>query len=333
MKAALLRQIPATHLDVTDVPDAAIRQPDELLVRVEACGICGTDPHLMEGGSFHPDLPFILGHEPAGTVVDVGSPALAPWLGTRVTATIFVGCGHCPLCRTDAERLCPRMQAVTGLVGAHGAYAEYLVIRAAQAVALPAALSSAAAAGLADAGPTAVNAVAAGCVRGPATSVVVGGGAVGFLCAELLRRAGHQLIVVETNDLRRSALARLGHTVAGALDAVDGTPDLVIDCAAAPEVVPWALDRLAPRGVFVAVGFQTVPQLALIPVVRKEIALFGVRSGSRADLLRILDLAATGRIRLPEVTTWPLAAINEALAALRGGALAGKAVIEVAGPP
>jgi D-arabinose 1-dehydrogenase-like Zn-dependent alcohol dehydrogenase len=85
--------------------------------------------------------------------------------------------------------------------------------------------------------------------------------------------------------------------------------------------------------VFVAVGFQTVPQLALIPVVRKEIALFGVRSGSRADLLRILDLAATGRIRLPEVTTWPLAAINEALAALRGGALAGKAVIEVAGPP
>jgi D-arabinose 1-dehydrogenase-like Zn-dependent alcohol dehydrogenase len=79
----------------------------------------------------------------------------------------------------------------------------------------------------------------------------------------------------------------------------------------------------------VAVGFQTVPRFDLIPVVRKEIALFGIRSGSRSDLMRILDLASTRRIRLPGITPWPLDGINDALSALRDGQLEGKAVIQM----
>jgi 2-desacetyl-2-hydroxyethyl bacteriochlorophyllide A dehydrogenase len=329
MKAAVLRRMPATELDVCDVSRAELRHADELLVRVEACGICGTDVHLMAGGSFRPDLPFILGHEPVGEVIAAGSPELEPWLGTRVTATIFVGCGHCAVCRADDERLCAGMREITGLFVADGGYAEYLKLRVTQAVELPSALTSEAAAALVDAGPTAVNAVRAALARNPTEVVVVGAGSVGFLCAELLQLAGLAPAVVEPNLLRRDALRRLDHDVVAGLDELRAAPNAVIDCSAAPGVVPWALDHVTPRGVFVAVGFQTVPRLELIPVVRKEIAIVGVRSGSRVDLMRVLDLAATRRIRVPGITTWPLDGINDALAHLRDGRLEGKAVIEV----
>jgi 2-desacetyl-2-hydroxyethyl bacteriochlorophyllide A dehydrogenase len=287
----------------------------------------------MDGQSFHPDLPFILGHEPVGTVVGVGSSELEGWLGTRVTATIFVGCGRCSMCRAEAERLCADMGEITGLLHAAGGYAEFLVIRASQAVEVPSALSSEAAASLTDAGPTAVNAVRAALSRQPSLVVVVGAGPVGFLCAELLHLAGQNVLVVEPNALRRDALSHIGHQVVARLEDVTMSPDTVIDCAAAPGVVPWALDHLAPRGMFVAVGFQAVPNFELIPVVRKEIALFGIRSGSRDDLIRILDRAATRRIRLPGVTTWPLDGINEALTELRGGRLSGKAVVQMRPEP
>jgi 2-desacetyl-2-hydroxyethyl bacteriochlorophyllide A dehydrogenase len=329
MKAAVLRRMPSTDLDVCDVPRPALRRTDELLVRVEACGICGTDVHLMAGESFRPDLPFILGHEPVGEVIAAGSPELEPWIGTRVTATIFVGCGQCAMCRADDERLCAGMREITGLFVADGGYADYLRLRVTQVVELPRALPSEVAAALVDAGPTAVNAVRAARARNSAEVVVVGAGSVGFLCAELLRLAGLAPAVVEPNPLRRDALRRVGHHVVADLDELQAAPDAVIDCSAAPGVVPWALDHVAPRGVFVAVGFQTVPSLELIPVVRKEIAIVGVRSGSRLDLMRVLDLAATHRIRVPGITTWPLEEINDALAHLRDGRIEGKAVIQV----
>jgi alcohol dehydrogenase, propanol-preferring len=329
MRAALLREIPASALQVANVPDITPVRPDDLLLCVEACGICGTDLHLMDGQSFRPDLPFILGHEPVGTVVGVGSSELEGWLGTRVTATIFAGCGRCSMCRAEAERLCPNLQEITGLFRADGGYAEYLVIRASQAVEVPSALSSEAAASLTDAGPTGVNAVRAALTRQPTIVVIVGGGPVGFLCAELLHLAGQDFVVVEPNALRREALSQFGYRVAPQLDEVTVSPDTVIDCAAAPGVVPWALHHLSARGVFVAVGFQAVPNFELIPIVRKEIALLGIRSGSRDDLIRSLDLAATRRIRLPEVATWPLDGINEALTELRGGRLRGKAVVQM----
>jgi D-arabinose 1-dehydrogenase-like Zn-dependent alcohol dehydrogenase len=80
-------------------------------------------------------------------------------------------------------------------------------------------------------------------------------------------------------------------------------------------------------GTLVVVGYGRTPPLDLAPLARKELAVLGVRSGDRADLERVLALAAAGRIRLPAITTFPLARIDEAFAALRGGGLAGKAVV------
>lgn len=329
MRAAVLLQIPSDDLKVAQVAAPSVPARDELLVRVEACGICGTDLHFLNGESFRPPLPFVPGHEPAGTVVTVGRPALKRWLGKRVTATIFSGCGDCPDCSRGDERLCVRMRSVTGLHSSPGAYAEYLVIKAAHAVAIPAGLSSRVAASLADAGPTATNAVRTALARRPMSVAVIGGGPVGFLAAELLRLESVPVVVVEPAVPRRNALAGIDHLVLASVEELSESVDAVIDCSGSPAIIPWATGRLTPRGTIVAVGFPTLHSLDLIPVVRKELAIFGIRSGSREDLVSLLRLAADGQIRLPEIKAWPLERINQALAALRQGQIGGKAVIEL----
>src|SRR5437879_709779 len=114
--------------------------PDELLLRVDACGICGTDLHILSGDSYRPALPFVLGHEPVGTVIAAGEAGGDRWLGRRVILTLFTGCGQCRECRRGQERICARLRSISGVLGVWGGYAESMVIRAAQAVEVPTAL-------------------------------------------------------------------------------------------------------------------------------------------------------------------------------------------------
>jgi 2-desacetyl-2-hydroxyethyl bacteriochlorophyllide A dehydrogenase len=328
VRAAVVRKLPTDTLDVADVAEPRPEAPDELLVAVDACGICGTDLHILEGRSYRPELPFVLGHEPVGRVVATGAAA-TEWLDRRVTITLFTGCGTCALCRSGDERLCPDLVSITGVLDAWGGFAERLLVRAAQAVEVPDALSSVQAATLVDAGATAVNAVRVALGHGGEGHVVVGGGPVGFLSAERLRAAGRAALVVEPQPGRRTALERLGHETSPTLAEASLIPDAVLDCSGAPEAPAWALDRLAPRGLYVSVGYARAPDLDLAPVARKELTIRGVRSGTRADLLESLELAASGTIRLPAVTTWGVEEINDAFDVLRRGALEGKAVIDL----
>ena len=139
------------------------------------------------------------------------------------------------------------------------------------------------------------------------------------------------VIVVQTSEARRASIAAMGHDVRPSTAAVSETPDGVIDAAGAPEVLPWALDSLGPRGVYVAAAYGPVPGADLTPASRKELTIRGIRSGRREDLERVIDLAATGAIRLPPVQRWSLGEIDGALAALRSRSVPGKAVIDVAG--
>lgn len=88
MLAAQIASIPAKRLTLANVP-MPTAPPGKVVIKVNACGICGTDLHLMDGSSFHPQLPFTLGHQPVGIVAAVGSSADERWLGAKVTATIF----------------------------------------------------------------------------------------------------------------------------------------------------------------------------------------------------------------------------------------------------
>jgi 2-desacetyl-2-hydroxyethyl bacteriochlorophyllide A dehydrogenase len=334
VKASLVRELPTRALDFVDVPEPVPRNPDDIAIRVEMCGICGTDLHILDGHSYRPELPFVLGHEPVGTVVG-GAPE---WLGRRVAVAIFTGCGVCDLCRAGDERLCPDLVSITGVLNAWGGFAERVVVPAAHAVEVPEQISSAEAATLVDAGATAINAAGLVLAHGARRQsepgwpvVVVGGGPVGLLVAERLRSAGVRSLVVEPLTPRREVLSRLGHETASSMAEVGGSPDAVVDAAGAPEILAWAAERLAPRGIHVLAGYSTVPAIDLAPFARKELTVRGVRSGSRAALAEALDLTARGELRLPPISIWPLSRINEAFAALRCGAVDGKAVIDVQG--
>ena len=325
MRAAVVEELPTTTLSVVELepPEPA---PGELLVQVEACGICGTDLHILEGSSYRPSLPFVLGHEPVGRVLDGAGPGGREWAGRRVTLTLFEGCGRCRWCLAGDERLCPDLRSVRGVLNAAGGFAELMTVPARHAVEVPDALSSVEAATLVDAGASAMNAAGVTAeTDGPV--LVVGGGPVGFLLAEILRSRDTPTVVVEPREERRALLSELGHAVVPALDAVGSPMAVVVECSGAAAAVAPALELLEPRGTLVLVGYATLEQFDAAPIARKELTVRGVRSGSKADLEAIIHLAARRAIRLPPAAVWPIAEINAAFAALREGRVAGKAVV------
>jgi 2-desacetyl-2-hydroxyethyl bacteriochlorophyllide A dehydrogenase len=326
MRAAVVEVLPATSLALVEV-EAPRPATGELLVQVEACGICGTDLHILEGSSYRPELPFVLGHEPVGRVTGADGPLAAEWIGRRVTLTLFEGCGVCAQCLRGDERLCPNLRSVRGVLNAAGGFAELMTVPAGQAVEIPERLSSVDAAALVDAGATAMNAAEVIGELGSASAVVVGGGPVGFLLAEILRTRGVETLVVEPRDRRREALRSLGHRVAEGLDAVTAPAPVIADCSGAGSVFSTALELLAPRGALIVVGYAHLAGLDPAPIARKELTVRGIRSGSRAHLEMVLRLAEQGAIRLPAVSTWPMNEINDAFEALREGRVAGKAVV------
>lgn len=326
MHAAVLTGIPAAGLEAAVVPRPAAEADDDVVLRVEACGVCGTDLHILGGESYRPRTPFILGHEPVGVVVDAGAAA-RDWLGQRATMTLFTGDGTCPLCRAGDERLCPDVVSSTGVFGADGAYADYVRVHARQLIEVPGSLTGPQAASLVDSGATAANSVRVALTRRPEEVLILGAGPIGFLAAEMLAAHGIERRVIEPGRLRREALAALGHEVAASFDEVPGQFDVVIDCTGAPAAVTGGVERTAPHGQYLLAGYSKVPDFDFALVSRKEAEIRGIRSGRREDLRELIALAASRRVRLPELSRWPLSRVNDALAALRDGQVAGKAII------
>jgi 2-desacetyl-2-hydroxyethyl bacteriochlorophyllide A dehydrogenase len=315
MVAAIIRDLPASALEIASVAAPTVEADDDLVVRVEACGICGTDLHIMAGESYRPVTPFVLGHEPVGTVVAAGGAA-QEWLGRRIATTNFTGCGRCAWCLQGDERLCPNLVSITGVLGVWGGYAEYIRVHARQALEVPDAL-----------GTLEADSVRVALERRPGRVLVLGAGPIGFMCAELLRVSEVPVQVVQPSALRRRALQDVGHDVVASIDEATLPADVVIDCAGSPAVVADGVRALAPRGTYLLAGYSRVPEMDLAAVARKEATLRGIRSGRRSDLAWITGLAASGAIRLPEITSWPLSDVNAALAALRDRRVPGKAVI------
>jgi 2-desacetyl-2-hydroxyethyl bacteriochlorophyllide A dehydrogenase len=329
VRAAQLVEIPSTELKLADVPEPELG-PLSVIVSVEACGICGTDLHIMEGSGYRPELPFTLGHEPVGTVSAVGPDVDEAVLGSRVVPTIFVGCNHCQACRSGDERLCVNGPDITGVFVQPGGFAQRMALMATQLVTVPAHLPVEVAATLVDAGATAHNAVRTALDElqvGGGEHLVVGAGPVGFLVAELLRYRGAHPVILESNEERLRVAQKCGYQVEHDLSEIDGPFSSVIDCAAAAGLVDALLSLLNPHGVYVSVGYAKLDHFDMPLVSHRELVVRGVRSGRRSDLEQVLGLVADRAISPPIWESWPLEEINTALASLRSGLVGGKAVI------
>ncbi len=339
MKAAILRKFDQP-LSIEEVPTPT-PGADEVLVRVMACGVDGTDLKLLKGFGYTPRLPFIMGHEPAGVVAAVGDHVLEFTEGDRVIPYIFLVPPESPYYRSEREQLCPELDGVVGVKGWQGAYAEYLCVPARQLVRLPDTISWEDAAVLCDAGITAFHAVDRARIKLGETVVVIGVGGVGSFAVQFAKLAGARVIAVE------KGIAKSAHALAlGADEAIDaGAEDVaaavrrltsdagarcVLDIVGTSDTLSAAVDSLQVGGRLVVVGYTSDEySLSGKRLAQNELELIGSRCGPKRDLKRAVDLAAAGKIRSVVTDVLPLEEVNTAHERLRGGGVLGRLVLRV----
>src|SRR6266404_3667054 len=286
MKVLLLSQY--KNLEIAELPEPT-PGPGEVLVRVAACGICGSDVHGYDGSSGRRIPPIVMGHEAAGIVAALGDGVTDFAEGDRVTFDSTVYCGICAPCRRGEINLCDNRQ-VLGVSCADyrraGAFAEYVAVPSRIVYRLPDSLSFAEAAML-EAVAVAVHAVSLARISPESTALVVGAGMIGLLAAQALSAAGCTRVFVADIDSSRLKLAQdLGaiavlsaetDVVAQVLQLSAGAGvDVAVEAVGKTETVTAAVECVRKGGTVVLVG-NISPEitLPLQKVVTRQIRLQG----------------------------------------------------------
>jgi L-iditol 2-dehydrogenase len=324
MKALLLSEY--SKLDVVELP-RPVAGPDEVVVQVAACGICGSDVHGYDGSSGRRIPPLVMGHEAAGVIAEVGEDVSRFAVGDRVTFDSTVYCGACDYCLAGQINLCDNRQVVgvsTPDFRRAGAFAEFVTVPERIVYRLPDELSFAEAAML-EAVAVAIHAVVVSDLKGGETALVIGAGMIGLLILQAARAAGCSRILVADVDASRLKLAEeagadatilaSGAEMAGhVLRLTDGRGvDLVLEAVGRDETVSAAVDAVRKGGTVTLVGNIT-PQvtLPLQKVVSRQIRLQG-SCASAGEYPQAMDLISSGKIRVTPLIT--------AIAPLSDGAL------------
>lgn len=306
------------------VPEPA---PREVLIRVEACGICRTDLHLCEG-DLEPKRPGVVpGHQVVGSVVARGAGADRFAVGDRVGIAWLRGtCGSCEFCRAGTENLCPR-SSYTGW-DADGGFAEYAVVPQDFGYGLPADRSPVDLAPLLCAGIIGYRSLLRANVPPGGRLGIYGFGSSAHLTAQLALAQGAELFVLTRGERNRELALALGAAYAGA--ATDRPPvplDSAIVFAPAGEVVPYALEAVKPGGTVAIAGIHLsdVPALNYDRHLFHERDLRSVTSNTRRDGEELFRLTARLPVRA-HTTPVPFGHLAEALADLAHGRASGSLV-------
>ncbi|MFJ8080377.1 2-desacetyl-2-hydroxyethyl bacteriochlorophyllide A dehydrogenase [Streptomyces sp. SAI-170] len=251
MKAAVIESV--GRAVVEEIPDPA-PGPREVVVEVAACGLCGTDLHILQG-EFAPKLPIVPGHEFAGEVVAVGTRVTELSAGDRVAVDPSLYCHECRYCRTGHNNLCERWAAI-GVTTAGGA-ARYAVAPVANCVKLPDHVRTEDAA-LVEPLSCAVRGYDVLRSRLGAHVLIYGSGTMGLMMLELAKRTGAASVdVVDVNPTRLETARLLGVSASAAnadeLDRPQGW-DLVIDATGNAAAIQDGLERVAKAGTFLQFG-------------------------------------------------------------------------------
>lgn len=313
MKALLLTRY--MQLEMADLPETK-PEAGEVLIRVAACGICGSDVHGYDGSSGRRVPPIVMGHEAAGTVAALGDGVTDFAAGDRVTFDSTVYCGICAPCRRGEINLCDNRQ-VLGVSCADyrraGAFAEYVAVPSRIVYRLPDSLSFAEAAML-EAVAVAVHAVSLARISPESTALVVGAGMIGLLAAQALSAAGCTRVFVADIDSSRLKLAQdLGaiavlsaetDVVAQVLQLSAGAGvDVAVEAVGKTETVTAAVECVRKGGTVVLVG-NISPEitLPLQKVVTRQIRLQG-SCASAGEYPRAMELLETGKIQVRPLIT------------------------------
>lgn len=324
MRSAQLTALRTIALVTGDVPRPG---PGQVLVRLRAIGICGSDVHYYEDGRIGDavvDFPFVLGHEPSGEVAALGDGVTGLQVGQRVALEPAHACGACDTCRTGHPNCCPQVRFL-GTPPIPGVFAEYHLFAAGQCAPIPDRVSFEAAATLE---PMAVglHAVNLARVRPGDRVAIMGCGPVGILTAVAARVAGASFIAM-TDPLpdRRAHAGRFGADLVldptggaapAAIREAAGSIDIAFEAAGVQEAVDDATLVVRPAGTAVIIGIPAVDRIALWPHLlrRKELHIFMARR-SNFDLEPCIRLMEQGLIDPGQIVThrFPLARLADGM--------------------
>jgi propanol-preferring alcohol dehydrogenase len=325
---AMILDVPGKPLRLADIP-IPTPNPEQVLLRVRACGVCRTDLHVVDGELTHPKLPLVLGHQIVGIVEEIGAKVTkfkqgdrvgVPWLGST--------CNHCRYCLSERENLCDRAQ-FTGYQ-LDGGYAEYTVADEHFCFPIPEGYPDLQAAPLLCAGLIGYRSYR---MAGDAERLgFYGFGAAAHILIQVARYQGREVYAfTRPDDIKGQQFALdLGAVWAGSSDELPPKElDAAIIFAPAGKLVPAALRAIAKGGTVVCAGIH-MSDIPSFPysILWEERMVRSVANLTRLDGDEFLALAPQIPIRT-EVTPFPLSAANEALEALRSGKINGAAVLVV----
>jgi alcohol dehydrogenase, propanol-preferring len=312
--------------------------PGQVLIEVEACGVCHSDLHVADGDwkqfSGIVKKPLILGHEIVGRVVEKGATVHDLQVGDRVGVPwVHWTCGDCEFCRGGNENLCIK-QAITG-VTVDGGYAEFVNAPASHAMKIPPNLSPKEVAPLFCAGVTAYRALKHAKILAGQCLAVFGVGGLGHVAIQIGQSFGAEVTAIDISEEKLAQAKALGasHTLnAASSDVVkalrgEGGVHVAIVTSAAKAAYDMAFYCLRPTGTLLVVGLPA-ENICFPPIMMAagEVRIQATAVGTRDDLREVLAMAAAGKVRC-QVTSRPLAQVNEVLEDLRQGRIAGRVVL------
>jgi alcohol dehydrogenase, propanol-preferring len=336
MKAAILRDF-KTPLVLEDVEQP---QPGahDVLIEVEACGVCHSDLHIADGDwqQLVPitKRPLILGHEIAGHVVEKGEAVNHLKLGDHVGVPwVYWTCGECDFCRAGNENLCTK-QKITG-VTVDGGYAEYVTVPANHATTIPEGLSSIEAAPLFCAGVTVYRALKHANIQPGQRLAVFGVGGLGHLAVQIGLGLGATVTAIDVSDEKLAQAKTLGASATLNATTVNVVKELrrsggvhtAIVTSAAKKAYDTAFPCIRPTGTLLVVGLPA-ESICFPPIMMAatEVRIQASSVGTREDLEQVLALAAAGKVHC-QTSTQALAQVNEAFDQLRNGQVSGRIVL------
>jgi (R,R)-butanediol dehydrogenase/meso-butanediol dehydrogenase/diacetyl reductase len=307
------------RIEERPVPEPA---RDELLVRVDRCGICATDVHTWTGEAEMP-IGGVYGHEFAGEVVGRGEAVDDFAVGERVTAQCVTACGECDACHEGHLVFCPDWRH-----HAPGGFAQYMTLPAREAYRLPSPLTAADGA-LVEPLAVGLHGVRLGEIAAGTRVLVLGAGPIGLCATFWARRLGAAAVAVAApSDRRRRFALEMGATGFVRLgDSVDpevaellgGAPDVVLECAGVPGSLMQAIELARPKGTIVGMGYglQSEEIVTAVPLF-KELRLLFAMTYDRRDYRQVIETLASGGLepRCLITDTVPLEGLTAAIEGL-----------------
>ena len=314
MKALLLSEY--NRLEMVEVPMPR-PGPEEVLIRVEACGICGSDVHGFDGSTGRRIPPIIMGHEAAGTITSVGSGVTEYRPGARVTFDSTIYCGKCEYCRRGEMNLCENRQILgvsTPDFRRPGAFADYVVVPERVLYHLPEAVKFEEAA-MVEPLAVAVHAVTVSEIAKGSTALVVGAGMIGLLVMQVLRDAGcTSVIVSDIDDTRLKLAEELGATVvlnarrfdvpAEVLKHTNGAGvDVALEAVGSTATIRTAIESVRKGGTVTLIGnVAPTVEIPLQAVVSRQLRLQG-SAASSGEYPECIEMLARGAIKVTPLIT------------------------------